>query len=75
MVGDERTQAFGDIGEAEIGHIVVVPEGPPCWWGGRGCVESVCSGPGLSQLPPQVPRGRVGRYVTLRRRGGSIWHN
>ena len=50
IVRDGHIQAFGDIGEAEIGHIVVVPEGPPCWCGGRGCVESVCSGPGLSQL-------------------------
>ena len=50
IVREGRIQAFGDIGEAEIGHIVVVPDGPPCWCGGRGCVESVCSGPGLSQL-------------------------
>ncbi len=50
IVRDGHIQAFGDIGEAEIGHIVVVPEGPPCWCGGRGCVESVCSGPGMSQL-------------------------
>ncbi len=50
IVRDGRIQAFGDIGEAEIGHIVVVPDGPPCCCGGRGCVESVCSGPGLSQL-------------------------
>ena len=50
IVHDGHIQAFGDIGEAEIGHIVVVPEGPPCWCGGRGCVESVCSGPGISQL-------------------------
>lgn len=50
IVRDGHIQAFGDIGEAEIGHIVVVPEGPPCCCGGRGCVESVCSGPGLSQL-------------------------
>ena len=50
IVRDGRIQAFGDIGEAEIGHIVVFPEGPPCWCGGQGCVESVCSGPGMSQL-------------------------
>ena len=50
IVRDGRIQAFGDIGEAEIGHIVVFPEGPPCRCGGQGCVESVCSGPGMSQL-------------------------
>ena len=41
---------FGDYGEAEIGHVVVDPEGPDCCCGGRGCVEALCSGPGLSRL-------------------------
>jgi glucokinase len=50
IVRDGRIQAMSDVGEAEIGHIVVLPDGPPCWCGGRGCVESVCSGPGISQL-------------------------
>lgn len=59
IVRDGRIQAMSDIGEAEIGHIVVVPGGPPCWCGGRGCVEAVCSGPGMTQLAawlaPQEP--------------------
>ena len=50
IVRDGRIQAMSDIGEAEIGHIVVLPDGPPCWCGGRGCIEAVCSGPGISQL-------------------------
>lgn len=41
--------ALGDLGEAEIGHLVVEPAGPPCWCGGRGCVEALCSGPGIVQ--------------------------
>ena len=54
IVRDGRIQAMSDLGEAEIGHIVVAPDGPPCWCGGRGCVEAVCSGPGLSQLAAWV---------------------
>jgi glucokinase len=54
IVRDGHIQAMSDIGEAEIGHIVVLPDGPPCWCGGRGCVESVCSGPGISQLAGDV---------------------
>jgi glucokinase len=50
IVRDGRIQQMSDIGEAEIGHVVVLPDGPPCWCGGRGCVESICSGPGISQL-------------------------
>jgi len=45
-----QIQAFGDRGEAEIGHIVVEPDGPECCCGNRGCVEALCSGPGLSKL-------------------------
>jgi glucokinase len=30
-----------------IGHIVVEPDGHPCTCGGRGCVETVASGPNL----------------------------
>jgi glucokinase len=50
IVRDGHIQAMSDVGEAEIGHIVVAPDGPPCWCGRRGCVEAVCSGPGMSQL-------------------------
>ena len=42
--------ACGDLGEAEIGHIVVEPGGPRCCCGNRGCVEALCSGPGLAKL-------------------------
>jgi len=54
IVRDGRIQTMSDVGEAEIGHIVVAPDGPPCWCGGRGCVEAVCSGPGISQLAAWV---------------------
>jgi len=50
IVRQGRIQQFSDIGEAEIGHIVVAPDGPPCCCGSRGCVEAVCSGPGMTQL-------------------------
>ena len=30
-----------------IGHVVVEPDGDPCTCGGRGCVETVASGPNL----------------------------
>ena len=49
-VRDGEILAFGDLGEAEIGHIVVAPDGPECACGNTGCVEAVCSGPGLAKL-------------------------
>ena len=54
FVRDGRIQAMSDVGEAEIGHIVVMPDGLPCPCGGRGCAEVVCSGPGISQLAAHV---------------------
>lgn len=45
-----RVIPFGDLGEAEIGHVVVDPDGPECCCGNRGCVEALCSGPGLVKL-------------------------
>ena len=54
IVRDGRIQTFSDMGEAEIGHVVVAPDGPACPCGNRGCVEAVCSGPGISQLAAWV---------------------
>lgn len=34
-------------GECELGHIQVMPQGPPCVCGGSGCVEALSSGPGM----------------------------
>jgi len=50
LVHEGRVVALGPIGEAEIGHLVVNPDGPECWCGSRGCVEAMCSGPGVSRL-------------------------
>ncbi len=50
FVLDGQILALGDLGETEIGHIVVDPDGPECCCGNRGCVEAMCSGPGLSNF-------------------------
>jgi glucokinase len=44
-----RGRAFaGRTGNAaHVGHVVVEPDGDPCTCGGRGCVETVASGPNL----------------------------
>ncbi len=45
-----RILTLGDLGEAEIGHVQVYPDGPICPCGNKGCVEAVFSGPGLAGL-------------------------
>ena len=57
-------KAFGDLGEAEVGHIVVDPDGPECCCGNRGCVEAHCSGPGLVKLWRQLAERRHGERST-----------
>lgn len=39
-----------DGGEAEVGHLCAEPGGALCGCGRRGCVEAICSGPGMWQL-------------------------
>lgn len=50
FIHNGRILACGDLGEAEIGHVVVDADGPECCCGSRGCVEALCSGPGLRNL-------------------------
>lgn len=38
--------ASGNAGH--IGHVIVDPDGPSCECGGRGCLQSIARGPGLS---------------------------
>lgn len=48
---------------AEIGHVIVEPDGPPCGCGNVGCWEQVASGSAL---------GRIGREHAARDRRGRI---
>jgi glucokinase len=36
-------------GAGEIGHITILPEGPVCGCGARGCLESLCSGTSIAR--------------------------
>ncbi len=68
----------GRTGNAgHVGHVVVEPDGQPCPCGGRGCVETVASGPWMTRWalangwagPPgadAVGAGRSGRKPVIR---------
>jgi glucokinase len=70
---------------AEIGHIIVEPDGPLCGCGNRGCWEQAASGRALDRLAraevEQDPAGRIaalaagaeasGRHVSEAARGGD----
>ncbi|HLU99818.1 MAG TPA: ROK family protein [Acidobacteriota bacterium] len=54
IVRDGQLLQLGNLGEAEIGHVIVDPRGAECPCGNRGCLETVCSGPGLRNLSRQL---------------------
>jgi glucokinase len=49
----------------EIGHAILVPNGPVCKCGGRGCFEAVASGPGIAEWTLRKISG--GRHSSLAR--------
>lgn len=52
----------GSTGTAgEVGHMVVVPDGPRCNCGNRGCLEAIASGTGIARRARRLMRGRTGR--------------
>ncbi|MCX7818885.1 MAG: ROK family protein [Kiritimatiellae bacterium] len=72
----EGVLRLGPLGAAgELGHQTVVPDGPPCGCGSRGCLETVASGPairaegvrlvasGLAPRLAEITGGDVGRIT------------
>jgi glucokinase len=59
LVIDGRLR-FGPNGRAgEVGHQVVVPDGPPCGCGNRGCVEAVANAAALTSLGGRATAAEV----------------
>ena len=44
----------GDWYAADVGHLSINPDGPLCVCGGRGCAETIASGPGLVRVTEQM---------------------
>ncbi len=45
---------------AEVGHIILEPNGPPCGCGGRGCLESLASGTSIARIAEErLARGEA----------------
>jgi glucokinase len=48
IVGGNLVHGVGD-GAGEVGHMTVLPEGPTCGCGARGCLEAICSGTSIAR--------------------------
>jgi len=58
--GKNNTELHGGIGAAgEIGHICIMPDGPYCGCGARGCLEALASKTAMTKyIEAQIERGR-----------------
>jgi len=59
VINGKVYRGCGNAGE--FGHQVILPDGPPCPCGKRGCLESLCSGTSIAR--------RAREYLTLRQDG------
>ncbi|NLA57997.1 MAG: ROK family protein [Firmicutes bacterium] len=49
----------------EFGHMIVLPNGPRCTCGGRGCLESVASGTSIGRIARERAQGRATMMTSL----------
>ena len=54
IISSGRLITGSDWYAADVGHLSIDPEGPQCVCGGRGCAETVASGPGLVRVTRQM---------------------
>lgn len=63
IVQDGRILNFGDAGEAEIGHMVIMPhDGFACPCGNKGCLETVAAGPGMVVFAKKLAKDHAGDW-------------
>ena len=57
----------------EVGHQILLPDGPPCGCGKRGCLEALCSGPAIARRAQTAARNeRASATALLNLAGGRI---
>jgi glucokinase len=54
---------------AEIGHIIVEPDGPPCGCGNLGCLEQVASGQAIGRLGREAAREHPRSLIAAQAQG------
>ena len=61
----------------EVGHQILLPNGPPCGCGKRGCLEALCSGPAIARraqaaIQAQIIDTKTSSTTLLNLAGGHI---
>lgn len=63
IVRDGHIVDFGDAGEAEVGHLVVMPhDGFDCPCGNKGCLETIAAGPGMAVFAKKLAKDHAGQW-------------
>ncbi|HEY6190540.1 MAG TPA: ROK family protein [Pyrinomonadaceae bacterium] len=53
-------------GAGEVGHITVLPDGPTCGCGARGCLEAICSGTSIARRARErLLAGALSSIITM----------
>ena len=55
----------------EVGHQLLLPDGPPCRCGKHGCLEALCSGPGIARRAQEAIHQKSDTLI-LELAGGDI---
>jgi glucokinase len=66
-----RLYRGASYGAGEIGHLTVLPDGPECRCGNRGCLEAIASGTAVTRKAWRMIAGGGGKGI-LESAGGSI---
>jgi glucokinase len=69
IIGGKLLHGTSD-GAGEVGHITVLPGGPRCGCGARGCMEAICSGTSIARRARE--RLSSGADSSLRERAGAV---
>jgi glucokinase len=65
IINNQLLHGTGD-GAGEVGHLTVLPDGPVCGCGSRGCLELLCSGTGIARRAKEsVLSGRETSMTSL----------
>lgn len=72
LVLDGRLQLGVCGGAGEVGHQTILPEGPPCTCGSRGCLETLASGPALVAFAREIIKAGEAQELRPLAEDGSL---
>ena len=77
IVIDGRIYRGANDSAGEVGHQILLPDGPLCGCGKRGCLEALCSGPAIARraqaaIQAQIIEGKTSAITLLNVAGGHI---